>query len=240
MTNQPEESSEELSESERYRIRAEVRYALIAAKESRSPEPAKSALDKILGYLSNGFVLLIIGSVITSLLVPYFQKKTEKRSQQVTLMKECLSEFLLYSNSLWQEYYATLPLTQKTEIDEATYLSFVGKIADIKLKRYDAYAKVQALTVVFQMENAANGATPLQQSLRDYAIKLNTASVAIDKWLSGMYCTPTHRESSPCESFDPAFDPYGTHLKIKSMVSAVGNAETEALAAQIVARISEH
>lgn len=240
MTEKSSDSLEELTPAERSKIRAEVRYALIAAKENREPGPEKTTLDKLLGYLSNGFVLLILGSVITSLLVPHFQKRSEKRLQQVALMKECLSEFLLYSNSLWQEYYATLPLTQKVEIEQAVYLSYVTKITEIKLKRYDAYAKVQALTVVFQIENTSFSAKSLEQSLKAYAIKLNSASAEIDRWLTGMYCTPTVRAASPCDTFDAGFDPYEAHLRIKTLVSEVGNTETDALAAQIVARISDH
>lgn len=239
MAETPTNPNEILSESERVKIRAEVRYALIAAKESREPEPPKTGLSRILGYLSNGFVLLIVGSIITSILVPHFQKKYERRAQQVTLMQECLSQFLLYSNSLWQEYYALLPLTQKSEIDEATYLGYVNKVAEIKLKRYDAYAKVQALTVVFELENGASTEQPLNSTLKRYAIDLNLASAAMDKWLTGLYCTPFTRDVSPCEEFDPSFDPYQEHLKIKSLVSSVGNAGTDAVAAEIVKRISQ-
>ena len=54
------EQSIKLSEQERARIRAEMRYAILATQETTSPEKPKSAIDKILGYLSNGFVLLIL------------------------------------------------------------------------------------------------------------------------------------------------------------------------------------
>ena len=117
MVEPPVDPNDILTEAERTRLRAEVRYALFAAKEAKASEPPKTALTAILGYLSNGFVLLVIGSIITSFLVPHFQKKYEHRTQQTALMQECLSQFLLYSNSLWLEYYALLPLTQKIEID---------------------------------------------------------------------------------------------------------------------------
>lgn len=233
------ESTELLTEAERAKLRAEVRYALLAAKEIREPEAPKSGLTKILGYLSNGFVLLIVGSLITSVLVPHFQKRYEHRTQQVMLMQESLSQFLLYSNSLWQEYYALLPLTQKVEIDEQTYVSYLNKIAEIKLKRYDAYARVQALTRVLQIESDASSEQPLDQALKRYAVDLNIASAAIDKWLTGLYCTPFKRDTSPCEEYDPAFDPYQEHLNIKALVSRVGNERTEAVAAQIVKRINQ-
>ena len=231
-----------LSEAERARIRAEVRYALIAAQEARPAEPRKTGLALLLGYLSNGFVLLLIGSLISSVLVPNFQRKYESHKQQTTLMQDCLAQFLQYGNSLWQEYYAVLPLTQQVEIDQATYLQYVGKIAEIKLKRYEAYAKVLALSVVFQSDQNSGAGTAtsasIDNALKDYAVKLNVASASVDHWLTGLYCTPTVREESPCASSDPAFDAYAEHLEIKRYVVDVGNRGTDDVAAMIVRRIN--
>jgi hypothetical protein len=229
---------EGLTEPEKARIRLETRYALLAAQEVRKSDANKTSLGRLLGFLSNGFVLLLFGSLISSFLVPHFQKKAEKRSQQVAMMKECLSEFLLYSNSLWREYYASLPLTQRMEIDEATYLDFVAKITEIKLKRYDSYARVQALMVVFQLQNTVDNDKPLRNDLNEFAVKVNSVSAEIDRWLTGLYCTPFARDRSPCNTFDPRFDPYSTHLEIKRQVVAIGNEDTDALALNIVQQIN--
>jgi hypothetical protein len=238
MSNDSPAEANELTEAERARIRAEVRYALIAAREARPVEAPKGVLARVLGYLSNGFVLLLVGSLITSILVPNFQRRYEMRKQEAALMQDCLAQFLLYSNSLWQEYYAVLPLTQRVEIDEATYLQYVGKVAEIKLKRYDAYAKVQALSVVFRGSNDTPNQPSIDTALRNYAVSLNVASASIDKWLTGLYCTPTDRARSPCASFDPTFDAYDEHLKIKQFVVDVGNDGTDAVSAMIVQRIN--
>ena len=150
VTDDSPTSPYELSDEERARIRAEMRYAaLVASEGAHSIEKPRSVVEKTLSYLSSGFVLLIIGAIITSGLVPYFQRQYENRKQQYGLMQECFSQFLLYSNSIWQEYYAILPLTQEVEIDKDEYLRYVKEIAQIKLKRYEAYAKVQALSIVF-------------------------------------------------------------------------------------------
>jgi hypothetical protein len=239
MSNDTPAEEPELTETERTKIRAEVRYALIAAREARPAEPSKTWLARALAYLSNGFVLLLFGSLISSVLVPDFQRRYENRKQQVALMQDCLAQFLLYSNSLWQEYYAVLPLTQKIEIDETTYLQYVSKIADIKLKRYDAYAKVQSLSVVFKDNEEATDTPSLEKELKSYAIKLNSASASIDKWLTGLYCTPTNRDHSPCASFDPTFDAYDEHSKIKAYVVGIGNEGTDEVAAMIVRRINQ-
>lgn len=238
-TDGPPAAPDELSDAERNRIRAEVRYALVAAREARPPEPPKTPLARLLGYLSNGFVLLLVGSLITSVLVPYFQRHYDSRTKQAALMQDCLAQFLLYSNSLWQEYYAVMPLTQRVEIDEATYLQYLNKVAEIKLKRYDAYAKVQALQVVFQTQAGPDATATIGAALRQYAIDLNTASAAVDHWLTGLYCTPTNRPRSPCASFDPGFDAYGEHLQIKALVVEIGNKGTDDVAAMIVRRINQ-
>ena len=78
----------------------------------------------------------------------------------------------------------------------------------------------------------------MDSTLKRYATDLNAASTALDKWLTGLYCTPFKREVSPCAEFDPSFDAYEEHLKIKNLVSGVGNSGADAVAAQIVARIN--
>lgn len=230
----------ELSDQERARVRAEVRYAMMVLEESRPSPDVKheSGIEKVLGYLSNGFVLLLVGALITSVLVPGFQRSYENRKQQLNLMQECLGQFLLYSNSIWQEYYAILPLTQELEIDKDEYLKYLKEIAQIKLKRYDAFAKVQALAVAYR-HNSDAGNSPVETALKNYAIQLNTASAGIDKWLKGLYCTPVNREESPCNQFDPTFDAFTEYEKIKELVVKIGNRESDNAAAFMVLEINE-
>ena len=239
MTRDTTNDTSNLTEEERVRIRNEVRFAMVVAQEARPTEKPKSYIEKVLSYLSNGFVLLLVGSLITSVLVPEFQRKYDSRKQQLSLMQECLAQFLLYSNSLWQEYYAVLPLTQRVEIDEKEYLQYVNKMAEIKLKRYDAYAKVLALSVVFGNKSTTSSTISIASAIKSYAINLNSASESIDRWLTGLYCTPTERDNSPCASFDPSFDAYNEHLKIKKVVVNLGNKETDDVAAMIVRQINQ-
>ena len=227
----------ELPEQDRARIRAEMRYAALAVQELRPEEKQKSKFDKVLSYLSNGFVLLLIGSVITAGLVPYFQRNFEEKRQRIATMQECLAQFLLYGNSIWQEYYAILPLTQQQEIDRDDYLRYVKEITQIKLKRYDAFAKVEALAVVFQAD-AKDKNMLVEKALKDYAIKVNTTSTAIDSWLTALYCTPLKRDKSPCATFDPTFDAFRGYTHIKQLVQDIGNEGAEGVAALMVRRIN--
>ncbi len=57
MTNSPSTAAHsfELPEEERARIRAEMRYAMLAAQDARPSEKPKALADKLFGFLSNGF-----------------------------------------------------------------------------------------------------------------------------------------------------------------------------------------
>jgi hypothetical protein len=241
MSDGPEASAPapELSEAERARIRAEMRYALAAIAETRPPERPKAPIERLLSYLSNGFVLLLVGSLVTSGLVPYFQRAYEARARRASLMQECFSQFLLYGNSIWQEYYAVIPLTQQSDLTRDEYLKYLQQMAQIKLRRYEAYAKVQALALAFRDEGSVE-ASPVEQALLRYAVQLNTASARIDKWLSSLYCTPTQREASPCASFDPTFDAFAEYQQIQQLVVRIGNTDTDAVAALMVTRMKGH
>ena len=243
----PEHAAEpvlELRDAERARIRAEVRYAMVAAEAMRPPAkavPDKPTSDKpwperILGMLSNGFVLLLIGSAITSFLVPQFQRAYEARARAAALRQEAFAQFLLYSNSMVQEYYAILPLTLEAEIGKETYIKALNQISEVKLKRYDAYAKVQSLAVVFRGGDLASRSV-VEAALEDYAVRVNQASAAIDDWLRGLYCTPVKREASPCARFDPLFDSYQSFVGVKATVLDVVNQRSEQVAATMVANI---
>lgn len=228
-----------LSEQERAKIRAEMRYAMLVTKKTPSPESPKSAIEKLSGYLSNGFVLLIIGSVITYFLVPLFQQQYEARKQKASIMQECLSQFLLYSNSIWQEYYTIHPLALEVEINKDEYLRYMNNINQIKLKRYDLSANVEALSIVFR-EDKDNEPSPVEKSLKYYAKQTKDASIAINNWLASLYCTPVERESSPCENFDPKFNASFEYEKIRDLVAKIGNQESEKVATQMVKIICKH
>ncbi len=112
------------------------------------------------------------------------------------------------------------------------------EIAQIKLRRYEAYAKVQVLSIVFR-RGIDSKSNPVETALKNYAVSLNIASAAIDKWLTGLYCTPTKRERSPCASFDLAFDAFAEYESIKKLVLEIGNNESDNVAAIIVAEMKQ-
>jgi hypothetical protein len=215
-----EDATPELSETERARIREEMRYAIAVLKESKPAEIPKSPLEKFLGYLSNGFVLLLIGSLITSLLVPRFQRQYENRKQQVSLMQECFSQFLLYTNSLWQEYYLLFPPIHQSDINRDTYNQYIKEISEIKLKRYDAFSKVEASAIVFR-KDAFKQTSNVEVALTDYAVRVNMISAEIDTWLRNLYCAPTKCVSSVRSPVNPEFSPYDSFVNLQDLMRGI-------------------
>lgn len=137
-----------LSEEEKARIRAEVRYAIIAANEARPPEKSKSVINNVFSFLSSGFVLLLVGSGISSLLVPMIQQGAEQRKERASHLQELFEQFNLYSNTIYEEYLAIYPLAVQERLSEEDYNNYTQKIFNLKLKRANAYAKIQTLVVI--------------------------------------------------------------------------------------------
>jgi hypothetical protein len=211
----PEELESQLTEHERKRIREEMRYALAVLTEGSHPPQPASSVEKLLSYLSNGFVLLLVGSLITSILVPRFQQRYEKKTQKTALMQECLAQFLLYGNSTWQEFYTILPLVHNTEIDTETYDKYIGEISQIKLRRYDAFAKVEALAITFRTDEHES---PVEKALYEYAVRVNSNSTAINNWLRNLYCAPDKCVAYGGAPVDPQFRSYEAYLRLEPLL----------------------
>lgn len=237
-----DDPNEVLGDEERRRLRAEARLLVLAANEAKPPEVPKSRMERLLGYLSNGFVLLLLGSVITSVLVPWFQRGIERRKEQVALVQECLSHFFVYSNSLRLEMNTLVPLTQKSHIDEQTYLHHLQQIATLQQKRSDAIAKARALAAVFDIDDRHSGGGALGKELDGFTRSLDQTGKAVEQWLHGLYCTPDDRkppvdDKPKCAEFDLAFDAHAAYLRLEAQVAEVSGARAQSIADGIAARI---
>lgn len=218
------ETDNQIGEEERKRIRAEMRYALAVLQETKPASKKTSVLQSTLSYLSNGFVLLIVGSLITSILLPKFQQAYENKKQKTNLMQECLSQYLLYANSIWKEYYSIFPLVHHPAIDMETYNKYLAEIGTIKLSRYDAYAKVKALAIVFRGDNQETP-SKVERELEDFARQVNQISETIDLWLRNLYCSPNKCISDGIAPIDPNFSPYGSFLRLQTLLRDIQGIE---------------
>ena len=219
--------SSPLSDEARAAVKDEVRHALalfgVAPREpkDRGPRP-----ERVLAWFSNGFVLLVVGSLTTYFLVPYFQRQLEHRAERGQIVKECLTQFLLYANTGWQEYYAVLPLTLEPGLTKEQYVEFLGDTKRIKLARYDAFAHLEALSVVFRPPGSPERSA-IEKALHDYAVRLNIISGAIDTWLRNMYCLKTTCIDTARGRVDSDFEPYGSFLRVQDLINESWGREQE-------------
>ncbi len=172
----------------------------------------KSKFEKIISLLSNGFVLLIIGTVITSILVPIFQNHQRAAAQNLNLKKETFAQFLLYTNSIWKEYYLMFPLVHESKINKDKYNHYLNEISKVKLERYNAYSKIRGVAISFRDGNSTI-ISKVEKDIREYAIDLNQTSEMIDEWLRYLYC----REANCVNTVVPDdFTSYGRFMDLSA------------------------
>ncbi len=202
-------------------------YALAVLEEAKkaASKPSAGRVDRILKLLSNGFVLLLAGSVISSLLIPTFQRRMEERKTRIETRQECFAQFLLYANSRWQEYYLLVPLVAKGEISSADYQKALEDLTAIKVRRYDAYAKLQALALAFRRRPQEPNQV-IEGALHDYAVRVNDISRDIDAWLRNAYCFSYDCKSVPGAAVDPEFEPYAGFDRLKKEVVTLTERDT--------------
>ncbi len=206
--------NQNLSESDRKRIREEMRYALTVLSETKLDKQPTGYFDKFLKFMSSGFILLLIGSLITSILVPKFQRKYERNKQRTALMQECFSQFLLYGNSAWREYYSIFPLIHDFEISKEKYIKQLDKISSIKLERYDAFAQIEAISIIYRGSDEQQK-SEVENRLHIYAVKVNQISAMIDTWLRNLYCAPNKCLSRVDATIDSSFNAVDSFNEIK-------------------------
>jgi len=155
----PNEPDVNLSEEEKARIRAEVRYAASvakeAAKEALPPEQSKTILEKI---VNNSAFYLILGSLLTtgtSFLSQKMQQNAENKKQQIELSRQLFQNFVLYSNTLWKELYA-VEIPTREKLSEEQFFALKKKIHDIQLGRRDAYAKILVIANTIDDRNGSS------------------------------------------------------------------------------------
>ena len=194
-----------LLERERARIREEMRYAAAILGELR-PKKEESVWDKLSAFLSNGFVLLMVGAVITSFAVPLWQRSYDEQKQTQSLMEECRAEYLLYCNSMWEEFYQIHPLVSETSISKERYDAYFQKLTEIKLRRYNAYAKLQSVAIVFRSDGDTR--SDIEKQLEQYAIGVNQVSQGIDTWLRRLYCYTAQCDNEQIEIDYSSYDAF--------------------------------
>lgn len=123
-------------------------------------ETSIRASPKKLSWLNTRISLLLIGSLLTGILVPWFQlsyraiewrrhNQFENVNFQLSMMRDCLTEFVYLSactaegHELVEPFRNTVPLTNKLQE------RFEQQCFDVQSKRFKQNAKVRSLTIYF-------------------------------------------------------------------------------------------
>jgi hypothetical protein len=131
-------------------------------------------------------------------------------AQNLNLKKETFAQFLLYTNSIWKEYYLMFPLVHESKIDKDKYNHYLNEISKVKLERYNAYSKIRGVAISFRDGNSTK-ISDVEKDIENYAIDLNQTSEMIDQWLRYLYC----REVNCVNTVVPEdFTSYGTFLNL--------------------------
>jgi hypothetical protein len=194
-----ESRSDTLSPPERARIRAEVLLAAEIAHE-RQRATVGGARSRIARFLNSGIGLLLITTIATSIIVPLYQKWLDNRKKRAAASAQLMSQFLTYANTPWEEYHIIVPLEINPRIERSQYETMLSAILAVKLKRYNAYASIQAVTVTLAAETKALRTLP--GSMEAFAVKVNRISDVIGSALARHYCAT--RNCDPGEGNDTA------------------------------------
>ena len=174
----------DLTEEQMERIRSELRYAQLVLGGNT---PRKARFDRVLGFTGNAFVLALMGVLFTYFVGPTLQRRYEAHTRRKQAAQECFTEFMKYATSPFEEYYATLPLANKSHIDEKEFDEYQGKVTAIHLQRFQAYARIQGLLTVLRDHPSGVVAA---HAVDDYAVLVREFADKLDDWLNQLRCQP--------------------------------------------------
>lgn len=132
-----------------------------ATKPIRSSQTAPS---KWSSWLNSKIFLLLFGSLITGILVPWFQytqKTIEwKRQNQfdnfsfrLGMMRDCLKEFVYLSTFPAEAYQRAEPFLEKEDLISKDYQEFERQYIDLQNRGFRQRAKVTSLLISFEDTN---------------------------------------------------------------------------------------
>jgi len=161
-----------LSEQERKAISERVLFEVQLRKALESDQPSKR--QRLRKWLESNFALLVVGSLISSLLVPYFQQKQEairwqKQNQydnlkyKLTQMRSGLEGFLTLAAFPAALNEISKPILGNPRLDVEIYRRFDDDLRGIQQKRFEQITKVMSLLIYFK--NPAAIRAPYQQYL---------------------------------------------------------------------------
>lgn len=177
-----------LSEEEKMHIIEKVQFENEIRKELSAPIERKK-----FSWLNSKMFLLLIGSLITGILVPWFQythKAIEWKRQnefdninfRLKMMRDCLKEFVYLSAYTSEAYERTIPFMDKAYLSQKDYEDFEQQHIELQNSRFRQNAKVTSLLIHFPDANT------LKRLFRDYAKNSSDYLIDLKHFVHAQYC----------------------------------------------------
>lgn len=165
-----------------------------SANQSTRPISTKFA------WLNSKLFLLLIGSLMTGILVPWFQYSQEKlewkRQNQysdtnfkIEMMRDSLKEFVYLSTYAAEAYEISITFFETTPSTPSIYEGFEQRYIDLQNRRFKQTAKVRSLLIYFE------SADILERSFSKYVNILNQFMKDVPRLAQIQYCKTN---SGPC------------------------------------------
>jgi hypothetical protein len=162
-----------LSEEEKTRIIEKVRFENEIRKELTTPDKRKK-----FSWLNSKLSLLLIGSLITGILVPWLQythntiewkrqNEFDNTNFRLEMTRECLKEFVYLSVYTAEAYERIEAIIETESLTPNDYTKFEEQLIDIQNRRFQQNAKVTSLIIYFEDANI------IKRLFRDYANNAN-------------------------------------------------------------------
>jgi len=191
-----------LSEEEKAHIVEKIKFEAEVRKSLQ--KPCKSG--KAFSWLNSKIGLLLVGSLITGLLVPWFQftQKTiewkrqnqfDRVNYKLDMMRDCLKNFVLLQAYRAEAYERLQPFVVKAILTASDYADFKKQFITLQNKYFSQNAKVTSLIIAFTAMDKGNEASErLRQLFQDYIRDSTLYMRDIDDLVKQKYCASNSRE----------------------------------------------
>ena len=148
-----------LTEEEKRRIVERVRFEE-EVRQALAPPPAKPARRSVWDFLNSAIGILLLTSLISSGLVPYFQHKQQEAEwkrqlladeikYRLTMMRDCLKEFTLSATYTSQAFELFKVVQNRGPLTNADYARYREQLRTLQTNRFPQNARMLSLTVFY-------------------------------------------------------------------------------------------
>ena len=199
-----------LPEEEKSNIMEKVKFELEIKKSLSTPEE-----DKNSSWINSKIGLLLIGSLITGILVPWFQftQKTIEWKRQnrfdsvnykLEMMRDCVRNFVILQAYRAEAYERVQPYLLKASLTKDDYNVFKNQYIELQNKNFAQNAKVTSLIVAFTAMNKSQDErrASLGVLFENYIHNSTLYMRDIDRSIQNKYCKSNAEDCADANAND--------------------------------------